>query len=153
MRIALGSDHAGFDLKCVLASTLNEWGHDVLDLGTDSATVSVDYPDFAAAVGRAVVSGDAQLGVAICGTGIGVAIAANKIAGVRAAVVHDVTTARLAREHNHATVLCLGARTTGAVVAIDALDAWLKAAPAPGRHDQRIAKIDALDGRSRSNER
>ena len=153
MRIALGSDHAGYDLKGVLASTLRDWGHDVIDLGTDSASVSVDYPDFAAAVGHAVVSGDAELGVAICGTGIGVSIAANKVSGVRAAVVHDVTTAHLAREHNHANVVCFGARITGAVVAIDALDAWLKATPSPGRHVQRIAKIDALDERLAKDER
>lgn len=153
MRIALGSDHAGFDLKSVLATTLREWGYDVLDLGTDSAAVSVDYPDFGAAVGHAVVSGDAELGVALCGTGIGVSIAANKVAGVRAAVVHDVTTAHLAREHNHANVLCFGARITGAVVAIDALEAWLKATPQAGRHDQRIAKIEALDERLGADER
>ena len=153
MRIALGSDHAGYDLKSVLASSLSEWGYDVLDLGTDSATVSVDYPDYGAAVGHAIVSGDAELGVAICGTGIGISIAANKVSGVRAAVVHDVTTARLAREHNHANILCFGARITGATVAIDALEAWLEAKPAPGRHDQRIAKIDALDERLGKDER
>ena len=153
MRIALGSDHAGFELKSILASALRQWGHDVLDLGTDSATVSVDYPDFGAAVGHAVVSSDAELGVAICGTGIGVSIAANKVAGVRAAVVHDVTTAHLAREHNHANVVCFGARIIGAVVAIDALEAWLKATPQPGRHVQRIAKIDALDERLGADER
>ena len=145
MRVAIGSDHAGFDLKAVLVSTLGAWGHDVLDLGTDDATQSVDYPDFGAAVGRSVVSGASDLGVAVCGTGIGISIAANKVPGVRAAVVHDVTSARLAREHNHANVLCLGARLTGTVVAIDALDAWLRATPEDGRHVGRIAKIDALD--------
>ena len=149
MRVAIGSDHAGFDLKAVLVSTLSAWGHDVLDLGTHDATTSVDYPDFGAAVGHNVVSGASDLGVAICGTGIGISIAANKVPGVRAAVVHDVTSARLAREHNHANVLCLGARLTGAVVAIDAIDAWLRATPESGRHDDRIAKIDVLD-RSRN---
>ena len=145
MRVAIGSDHAGFDLKAVLVSTLGAWGHDVLDLGPDDATQSVDDPDFGAAVGRSVVSGASDLGVAVCGTGIGISIAANKVPGVRAAVVHDVTSARLAREHNHANVLCLGARLTGTVVAIDALDAWLRATPEDGRHVGRIAKIDALD--------
>ena len=145
MRIALGSDHAGFDLKTVLAKTLTDWGHDILDLGTDNASDSVDYPDFGAAVGRSVASGDCDLGVAVCGSGIGISIAANKVPGVRAAVVHDVTSAHLAREHNHANVLCLGSRLTGATVAVEALDAWLTATPSPGRHVARIAKLDELD--------
>ena len=145
MRIALGSDHAGVELKAVLALTLAEWGHETLDLGTHNATESVDYPDFGAAVGRSVASGECDLGVAICGTGIGISIAANKVPGVRAAAVHDVTTAHLAREHNHANVLCLGARLTGPTVAVEALGAWLNATPAPGRHDVRIAKLDELD--------
>ena len=147
MRVALGSDHAGHDLKALVATTLTDWGHEVVDLGTDSAETSVDYPDFGAAVGRSVTSGGADLGVAICGTGIGISIAANKVAGVRAAVVHDVTSARLAREHNHANVLCLGARLTGPAVALDAVAAWLNATPCGGRHVGRIAKIDALDER------
>ncbi len=102
MRIALGSDHAGYDLKTLVKSTLVDWGYEVVDLGTDNANDPVDYPDFAAAVGYAVVQGDAELGVAMCGSGIGVSIAANKVPGVRAAVVHDVTSAHLAREHIHA---------------------------------------------------
>jgi len=145
MRIALGSDHAGYDLKTHLAASLCEWGHEVLDLGTTNASTSVDYPDFGAAVGRSVTNGDADLGVAICGSGIGIAIAANKVAGVRAAVVHDVTSAHLAREHNHANVLCLGSRLTGAAVATEALEAWLNATPLSGRHEARIAKLNALD--------
>jgi len=145
MRIALGSDHAGFDLKTVLAKTLSDWGHDTLDLGTDNATDSVDYPDFGAAVGRSVASGDCDLGVAVCGSGIGISIAANKVPGVRAAVVHDVTSAHLAREHNHANVLCLGSRLTGATVAVEALQAWLNATPVQGRHAARITKLDELD--------
>jgi ribose 5-phosphate isomerase B len=146
MRIALGSDHAGYDLKALLAMALTEWGHDTLDLGTDNATDSVDYPDFGAAVGRSVASGDCELGVAVCGSGIGISIAANKVPGVRAAVVHDVTSAHLAREHNHANVLCLGSRLTGPAVAVEALAAWLNATPALGRHVTRIAKLDELDG-------
>jgi ribose 5-phosphate isomerase B len=145
MRIALGSDHAGFELKTVLAKTLTDWGHDTLDVGTDNATDAVDYPDFGAAVGRSVASGDCELGVAVCGSGIGISIAANKVPGVRAAVVHDVTSAHLAREHNHANVLCLGSRLTGATVAVEALDAWLNSSPAFGRHVARIAKLDELD--------
>jgi ribose 5-phosphate isomerase B len=145
MRVALGSDHAGYDLKSLLAKTLVEWGHDVSDLGTDSADTSVDYPDFGAAVARAVAAGDAELGVLVCGSGIGVSIAANKVPGVRAALVHDVTSAHLAREHNHANVLCLGSRLIGESVAIEAMGAWLNATPGEGRHLQRIAKLSALD--------
>jgi ribose 5-phosphate isomerase B len=144
MRIAIGSDHAGYDLKTVLASSLATWGYDVLDLGTTSATEPVDYPDYGAAVGRAVVNGDADLGVAVCGSGIGIAIAANKVPGVRAAVVHDVTSGHLAREHNHANVLCLGGRLTGSVVAIESLRAWLNAEPEP-RHDARVEKLRELE--------
>jgi ribose 5-phosphate isomerase B len=128
-----------------LAKTLTDWGHDTLDLGTDNATDSVDYPDFGAAVGRSVASGDCDLGVAVCGSGIGISIAANKVPGVRAAVVHDVTSAHLAREHNHANVLCLGSRLTGASVAVEALEAWLNATPVQGRHAARITKLDELD--------
>lgn len=153
MRIALGSDHAGFDLKVVLAATLDEWGHDTLDLGTDNATDSVDYPDFGAAVGRIVASGECDLGVAVCGSGIGISIAANKVPGVRAAVVHDVSSAHLAREHNHANVLCLGSRLTGSTVAVEALGAWLNATPALGRHEARITKLDELDEQLVADER
>jgi len=145
MRIALGSDHAGYDLKSELAKALTGWGHETLDLGTDNATDSVDYPDFGVAVGRRVASGECDLGVGVCGTGIGISIAANKVPGVRAAVAHDVTSARLAREHNHANVLCLGARLTGSVVAREALEAWLRATPGEGRHLARIVKLDELD--------
>ncbi len=144
MRIALGSDHAGYELKTLLKSSLESWGHDVIDLGTDGSSTPVDYPDFGAAVGRSVASGEAELGVACCGSGIGIAIAANKIPGIRAAVVHDVTSAHLAREHNHANVLCLGARLTGSVVAVEALDAWLRASP-EARHEARIEKLRQLD--------
>ncbi len=145
MRIALGSDHAGYDLKSLLVTTLTSWGHDVLDLGTDSAGESVDYPDFGEAVGRAVAAHRADLGVAVCGSGIGISIAANKVPGVRAALAHDATSARLAREHNHANVLCLGSRLIGPAVALDALEAWLEAIPGEGRHLERIAKLDVLD--------
>ena len=142
MRIAVGSDHAGYPLKELLAAHLAELGHDVDDLGTDSER-SVDW--FGAAVGRAVSEGQAELGVCTCGTGIGIAIAANKIDGVRAAVVHDVTTARLARAHNHANVVCMGGRMVGTEVAKDAIDAFLATEPAGGRHDHRIAEIAALE--------
>jgi len=143
MRIAMGSDHAGFALKGVLADHLRSQGHEVDDLGT-SSTDRVDYPDFGAAVGRAVAGGEAALGVCVCGSGIGIAMAANKIPGVRAATVHDVTSARLTREHNDANVVCFGERLIGEAVAKDAVDAWLDAEFEGGRHAPRVAKIDAL---------
>jgi ribose 5-phosphate isomerase B len=148
MKIALGADHAGYDLKASLVATLEQWGHEVIDLGTTNASASVDYPDFGAAVGHCVARGDADLGVAVCGTGIGISIAANKVPGVRAALVHDVTSARLAREHNHANVLCLGARLIGPPVAQDALAAWLGTEPGEGRHLARLAKLRQLDYRA-----
>jgi len=144
MRIAVGSDHAGYPLKQFLAAHLAELGHDVDDLGTDSEQ-PVDYPEYGAAVGRAVTEGRAQLGVCTCGTGIGIAIAANKIDGIRAAVVHDVTTARLARAHNHANVVCLGGRIVGREVAKDAIETFLSTEPVGGRHEHRIDEIAALE--------
>ena len=145
MRIALGSDHAGVTLKGAVAGHLIEAGHSITDLGTDDPHVSVDYPDYGAAVGRAVAEGTVDLGIAICGTGIGISMAAAKINGVRAAVVHDVTTARLARAHNHANVICFGERVTGQQTALDLVDAFLAATPQEGRHLNRIAKLAALD--------
>jgi ribose 5-phosphate isomerase B len=145
MRVAFGSDHAGFALKETLKVEVARLGHEVTDLGTTNGEDSVDYPDFGASVGRAVASGQVELGVCICGSGIGIAMAANKVAGVRAAVVHDVTTATLAREHNHANVICLGARVTGPAVAVDALAAFFAATERHGRHDGRIAKLAGLD--------
>jgi ribose 5-phosphate isomerase B len=144
MRIAVGSDHAGYLLKQFLSAHLAELGHDVDDFGTSSERI-VDYPEFGAAVGRAVTEGRADLGVCACGTGIGISIAANKIDGVRAAVAHDVTTARLARAHNHANVLCMGGRIIGHEVAKDAVDTFLATAPIGGRHEQRIEEIALLE--------
>ena len=131
MRLAVGSDHAGFDLKEILKAELAALGHDVTDLGTNDAVTSVDYPDYGAAVGRAVATGEAELGICVCGSGNGIAMAANKVPGVRAAVVHDVTTAVLAGQHNHANVVCFGARTTGSTVVVDALHAFLDAPQEP----------------------
>jgi ribose 5-phosphate isomerase B len=143
MRIAIGADHAGFLLKEDIATHLRETGHDVVDLGTHS-TERVDYPDFGAALGRAVMSGQAEFGVCVCGSGIGIAIAANKVPGVRAATVHDVTSAHLARQHNNANVVCVGERLIGPLVALEAIDAFLTASFEGGRHTARVAKIDAL---------
>jgi ribose 5-phosphate isomerase B len=146
MRVAVGSDHAGYDLKELLKAELIARGHAVDDLGTHEPGVSVDYPDFGSAVGRAVTGGAADLGLCVCATGNGIAMAANKVPGVRAAVVHDVSTAALARRHNHANVLCLGARITGATVAVDALGAFLEAPQEHGRHDRRVDELAELDG-------
>lgn len=145
MRIAVGSDHAGFAMKESLAQRLRELGHDVVDCGTYSPE-RVDYPDFGAAVGRAVASGGADGGVCVCGSGIGIGMAANKIGGVRAATVWDATSARLAREHNDANVICIGERLVGPEVAAAALQAWLDSDFEGGRHMARVKKIDNLGG-------
>ena len=149
----MGSDHAGYTLKSAVAADLIARGHDLLDLGTSNDHTPVDWPDFGAAVARAVVSGQADCGVAVCGTGIGVAIAANKISGARAATVHDVTSARLAKEHNHANVLCLGARLLGNQVALEAVAAWLEASYGEGRHVARLEKLRQLDEQNLEPER
>ena len=142
-RLAAGSDHAGFHLKNELIEHLTAQGHEVVDLGTHSDD-RVDYPDFGAAVGRAVATGEVEGGVLVCGSGIGICIAANKIPGVRAATVHDATSAHLAHEHNDANVVCVGERLIGPEVAKEAIDAWLGAEFEGGRHTGRVAKIDAL---------
>lgn len=145
MRIAVGSDHAGFDLKAALARHLEESGHEVTDLGTGSPDVSVDYPAFGRAVAEAVVAGRVDRGVCVCGTGIGISIAANKVGGIRAALVHDVTTASLARRHNDANIACLGGRTTGLAEATDAVDAFVATAYEGGRHQRRLDQISRLE--------
>ncbi len=145
MRIAVGSDHAGYPLKATLAKHLADAGHQVIDLGTDSPDVSVDYPEFGVAVGETVASGSADRGVCVCATGIGIGIAANKVTGIRAALVHDATTAGFARRHNDANVICLGGRVTGAAVALDALDAYFAADFEAGRHERRIEQIAAYE--------
>lgn len=143
-RIAMGADHGGFRLKDTLAEHLRSVGHEVIDLGTNAAD-SVDYPEFGAAVARAVVEGRADLGVCVCGSGIGIAIAANKVPGARAATVHDVTSARLCRLHNDANVICFGERLTGVEVAKEALDAYLATSFEGGRHQRRVDQLSALD--------
>jgi ribose 5-phosphate isomerase B len=138
--IAVASDHAGFDLKELLKRDLQQAGHDVLDLGTNS-TESVDYPDFGKAMADAIGSGRAGRGVLVCGTGIGISIAANRNPKVRAALVHDVTSARLAREHNDANVVAFGARLIGTETAREALKVFLDTEWAGGRHAGRVAKL------------
>jgi len=139
--IAIAADHAGYPLKELLKTELEARGFTVRDLGTHSEE-SVDYPDFGQAVGEAVAGGDAARGVIICGSGIGISIAANRIAGVRAALCHDATTARLAREHNDANVLAMGARLLGPEVAMDCLRAFLDTDfPGGERHERRVGKL------------
>jgi ribose 5-phosphate isomerase B len=142
MRIAFGADHAGFELKELLARSAAELGHEVVDLGTFT-TVSVDYPDFGFAVGNAVVSGKADRGVVVCGTGIGIAISVNRVGGARAGVATDLYSAQLMREHNDANVLALGARITAIPLAMAILDTFLTTPFAGGRHQKRVDKLDA----------
>jgi ribose 5-phosphate isomerase B len=143
-KLALGADHAGYLLKDELAKKLAAAGHQVNDLGTHGAA-SVDYPDFAAAVGRAVAAGQAELGIVVCGSGIGVAIAANKVAGVRAATCNDLYTARLSRAHNDANVLALGARILGQGLAEEIVAVFLATPFEGGRHCGRVDKIGRLE--------
>lgn len=138
--IAVASDHAGFDLKEVLKRDLQDAGFTVLDLGTHSAQ-SVDYPDFGAAMGEAIASGKAERGVLVCGTGIGISIAANRNPAVRAALVHDETTARLTRLHNDANVVAFGSRVIGIETARAALKVFLSTEFEGGRHAARVAKL------------
>ncbi len=146
MKLAIASDHAGVELKRLILTELDGEGHRWQDLGTWDST-PVDYPDLALAVAEKVISGECDLGVLICGTGAGMAIAANKVPGVRAAVCHDTFTARAAREHNAVNVLALGARVVGPGLAMEVLRAWLAAAPAEGRHRRRVDKITAIERR------
>ena len=145
MQIYVGSDHGGYDLKEVLQARLKEKGHEVLDLGVFDGVNKVDYPDVAREVGEKVVENEGGLGVLICGTGMGMAMAANKVRGVRAVTAHDVTTARLAKEHNNANVLALGQRVLGNSVAIDMVDAFLDAHFEGGRHERRLEKVSAME--------
>ena len=146
--VGLGADHAGFPLKEDLKAWLIDHGYDVVDFGAQS-TESVDYPDYAEAVGAAVVTGKATCGVLVCGTGIGMAMAANKLAGVRAAACTDAFSARMSREHNDANVLCLGARLTGRELALEMLKIWIDTPFAGDRHARRVGKIVALEQRLR----
>ena len=147
MRIAIGSDHAGFDQKQRLGTYLAEKGHQVEDHGTSNAQDSVDYPDFAISVARAVATGEADLGVLVCGTGIGMSIAANKVHGVRAANVTTPEFAKLAREHNDANVVTVSARFVPVQVNEEILDAFLGTGFGGDRHAKRVAKITAAEKR------
>lgn len=145
MRVVIGADHAGFLLKEELKEQLEAAGHSILDVGTDSE-VSVDYPDFAAAVARAVAAGDADRGIIVCGSGAGASIAASKITGVRSAIIHDTYSAHQSVEHDDMNVLALGARVIGPAPAWEIVVAFLGAEfTGEERHARRLAKVNELD--------
>lgn len=144
MKIAVGADHAGFRRKEELRGHLAKRGHEVVDFGTDGET-SVDYPDFAGKVARSVSTGECERGLLICGSGIGMSIAANKVHGIRAAVCPDALSAEMSRRHNDANVLCLGARTTTETQAYSILETWLITPFEGGRHQRRVEKIRDLE--------
>ena len=144
MKIAIGSDHGGFDQKAPIADHVRSLGHEVVDFGCDS-TDSVDYPDYAVPVARAVASGEADFGILICGTGLGMAITADKVAGVRAVAVQTEDFARLSREHNDANVVCLSGRFVSLEGNERLVDVFLATEFAGGRHATRVAKIMEQD--------
>ena len=149
--VAIGADHGGFELKEQLKSYLREWGYQVLDLGTNSVE-SVDYPDFAEAVARAVASGESWLGIVLDSAGIGSSIAANKVPGVRAALCYDRATARNSREHNDANVLTLGAKLIAPEDAREIVALWLATPFGGGRHQRRVDKIRNIEERTAKKE-
>ena len=145
MRVAIGSDHGGFELKEKIKNYLLEKKITVIDYGTNS-TESVDYPEYGEKVGHAVVGGDFDFGIVLCGTGIGISIAANKVKGIRAALIYDLETARLAKEHNNANVIAIGGRTTSYEKAISMIDTFMKAS-FENRHLRRLEKIKTIEGK------
>lgn len=144
MKIAIGSDHGGYGLKELIKKHLQEKGFDIKDFGTDS-TASTDYPDFARAVGEAVVAEEFDRGILVCGTGIGISIAANKVPGVRCALVGDCFSAKATRQHNNANIIALGERVVGPGLALEIVDTWLGAEFEGGRHQNRIDKITEIE--------
>ena len=137
MKVAIGCDHGGLDLKDIVKSVLKELGHDIDDQGCNSPE-SVDYTNFAKAVSSLVRNGECERGILICGTGIGMSMAANRIPGIRAALCHEMFSARMSREHNDANVLCLGARVIGQGLAAETVRTWMTTDFAGGRHQRRI---------------
>jgi len=144
MKIAIGADHGGFELKKVISTILKEFGHDVEDFGCTSQE-SVDYPDFAEKVARGVSEGLFERGILICGTGIGMSISANKFPHVRAALCHNLFTARLSREHNDANILVMGERVIGTGLAQEMVRIWLETGFEGGRHQRRVEKMNTFD--------
>lgn len=145
MMIYVGSDHAGFQLKEILREHVKGLGHNVVDVGTFSDANKVDYPDIAKEVAEKVRESEGSRGILVCGTGIGISIAANKVKGIRAANVHDITEARLSRQHNDANVVTIGERTTGSETAKDIVATFLTTDFEGGRHEGRVAKISAME--------
>lgn len=148
MKIVIGSDHAGFALKQSILDHLKNKGYEVLDIGTHSEA-SADYPKYGRKVAETVTSGKADLGIAICGTGIGIGISANKVPGCRAAICSEPYSAKMSRQHNNANVLAMGARVIGVDLAIMIVDTWLKADFLGGRHARRVKMIDSIEQRNR----
>ncbi|MFM9414077.1 ribose 5-phosphate isomerase B [Peptococcus simiae] len=144
MKIAVGSDHGGLDLKTAIVNHLEAQGHEVIDYGTDSSD-SCDYPLIALPLAKDVAAGKLPLGILICGTGIGIGIAANKVPGVRAALCHDTFSAHAAREHNNANILTLGQRVIGQGLALEIVDRFLSATFEGGRHERRVDEIAAIE--------
>lgn len=144
MKIAIGNDHAAYGLKLAVKEKLISEGHEVIDFGCDS-TESVDYPKYGHAVGRAVSKKEADLGIAICSTGIGISMAANKVPGVRAGLVHNVQTAHMTKQHNNANVLCFGANVVDQETAFAMVDEWLNTEFEGGRHERRVNEIEDPD--------
>ncbi|MBN2223950.1 MAG: ribose 5-phosphate isomerase B [Deltaproteobacteria bacterium] len=147
MKVAVGSDHGGLDLKKIVGEVLAAEGIQVIDVGTDSPD-SVDYPDYARKVAELVRGGSVDLGILICGTGIGMSIAANKVPGIRAALAWDIFTARMARRHNNANILALGGRTTGPELAREIVKTFVREPFEAGRHEKRVNKIAEIERES-----
>lgn len=145
IKIAIASDHAGYDLKEEIKKHLSERGIEFIDYGTNNSTDSVNYPDFAHALCSSIQSGETDLGILVCGTGIGMSMAANKHAGIRAACCSDTFSARLTRKHNDANVLCFGARVIGIGVAADLVDVFIDTEFEGGRHTKRVEMLNELD--------
>lgn len=144
MKIAIGADHGGFNLKKDIINLLEELGHDYKDFGTHSAD-SIDYPDVAIPVAEAVANGEFDRGILICGTGIGIGIAANKVKGIRAALVHDSFSAKATRQHNDSNIMTMGERVIGPGLAIDLVTTWLDTDFEGGRHADRVGKMSAYE--------
>jgi ribose 5-phosphate isomerase B len=143
MKIVVGSDHAAYELKEAIKEKLIGEGHEVIDVGCDS-TESVDYPKYGHAVGRTVASGEAERGIAVCGSGIGISIACNKVPGIRAALCTSVEMAEMCRRHNNANVVCMGARMISQELAFDIIDTWMTTDFEAGKHLRRINEIEDI---------
>jgi ribose 5-phosphate isomerase B len=147
MKLAVGADHAGFSMKTLIVEQLRTQGHTVIDLGTDNPDQAVDYPDYAKAVGEAVLEGRAERGIVVCGSGVGACIAANKLVGIYAGLCHDTYSAHQGVEHDHMNVLCIGSRVVGSALAQEIIDAFIRAEfmADQERHVRRHGKVRAIE--------